>query len=149
MEWFDMANHWLWWLIAITLLIFELLLPGVFFLWSALAATVMGLLVWIAPDMSWALQLFIFSLLSIVSVFTANKFMLKKPIETDEPLLNMRGEQYIGRLFTLSQAIENEYGKITVDDTQWRIKGQDCVSGAKVKVTGIDGTTLIVEPANA
>jgi membrane protein implicated in regulation of membrane protease activity len=62
-------------------------------------------------------------------------------------MLNRRGEQYVGRLFTLQEAVVNGVGKLQVDDTTWRISGVDLPAGRKVRVAGVDGTTLRVEAA--
>jgi membrane protein implicated in regulation of membrane protease activity len=36
-------------------------------------------------------------------------------------------------------------GKIRVDDTTWKIRGEDCPVGTRVEVTGVDGTIFKVE----
>ena len=70
------------------------------------------------------------------------------PIETDRPLLNQRGAQYVGRQFHLDEPIVNGHGKIKVDDSIWKVHGPDCPEGARVTVTGVDGTVLVVAPAD-
>jgi hypothetical protein len=40
-------------------------------------------------------------------------------VESDQPKLNRRGEQYVGRTFTLEEPIVNGHGKIRVDDSTW------------------------------
>ncbi|HHO67888.1 MAG TPA: NfeD family protein, partial [Gammaproteobacteria bacterium] len=67
--------------------------------------------------------------------------------DTDQPTLNRRGEQYIGRVFTLETPLVNGMGKIRIDDTTWKIEGPDCEPGTRIRVTGVDGTILKVEPA--
>ena len=59
--------------------------------------------------------------------------------------MNRRGEQYIGRNFTLEHPIVNGVGKIQVDDSIWKIRGEDCAVGTRVRVTGVDGTIMLVE----
>lgn len=71
--------------------------------------------------------------------------MTDNPVESDQPNLNRRGQQYIGRTFTLSEPIVNGLGKITVDDSTWKIHGKDCAEGTRVTVTGVDGVILKVE----
>jgi len=65
--------------------------------------------------------------------------------ESDEPLLNKRAQQYIGRVFTLDEPIVNGVGMVKVDDSSWRITGPDIDAGNKVKVIGEDGMSLKVE----
>jgi Membrane protein implicated in regulation of membrane protease activity len=59
--------------------------------------------------------------------------------------LNERGQDFIGRVYTLSSDIENGIGRLHVEDTHWKIQGDDLPAGSKVKVTGINGNILIVE----
>jgi len=71
--------------------------------------------------------------------------MTKNPTESDHPLLNKRGSQYIGRVFSLYKPIENGEGKIKVDDSIWKVHGEDCDIKTRVKVTAIRGTVFDVE----
>jgi len=136
---------WNWWVVALILLVIELLAPGFYFLWMAASGFVTGLLLWLMPALDIKLQIFIFSVLSMVSVIAWKLYGKKHPITTDHPLLNKRGQQYIGRVFSLYQPIENGEGKIKVDDSIWKVHGEDCDINTKVKVTAIRGTVFDVE----
>ncbi len=70
----------------------------------------------------------------------------KHPTESEDNTLNARTTQYIGRVFTLVEPIEDGYGKIHVDDSYWQVSGPDCKKNKKVKVISVDGMTLKVEP---
>ena len=145
MELFDALHYWHWWVIAIVLVILELTVSGAFFfLWVAAAAAITGLVALVVPAMAWEGQLFIFALLTVISLFLWHRF---KPADTasDVPTLNKRGHQYIGRHFTLDHAIVNGVGKLTVADTTWKIAGPDMPAGTKVTVTRVEGTSLHVE----
>lgn len=141
---FDIV-FWHWWGFGAFLLIVELLVPGMFFLWMAEAAVVTGLLLLIIPTLGWEYQLISFSVLSVMSIIVFRKFLNKHPIETDQPLLNRRAAQYVGRVFTLEHAIVNGQGKIRVDDSTWKIRGNDCEAGSKVRVVSAEGVILRVE----
>jgi len=84
----------------------------------------------------------------LVSVAIGRWLIKRYPIRTDEPRLNRRGEQYIGRVFTLEEPIVNRHGKIRVDDSTWKIEGDDCRPGTNVRVVGVDGVVLKVERAS-
>ena len=84
----------------------------------------------------------------MISIVVWRSYFRKHPVTTDQPALNRRGEQYVGRTFTLEEPIVNGNGKIKVDDTTWKIIGADCLSGSKVKVVGVDGVILKVELNN-
>jgi membrane protein implicated in regulation of membrane protease activity len=137
-------TFWHWWILAAALIILEVFAPGAFFLWLGIAAGVVGGLIYLAPELSWEHQVLTFSVLSVVSIIVWRKYFRTSPEQTDEPALNRRGEQYVGRVFTLTDPIVNSMGKIRVDDTTWKIRGDDCAVGTRVEVTGVDGTILEV-----
>jgi inner membrane protein len=139
---------WYWWVLALVFLVIELLAPGFFFLWMAASGFVTGMMVWLIPAISMNVQICVFSVLSIVAILVWKFYMKKHAIQTDQPLLNKRGAQYIGRVFNLHEAIENGQGKIKVDDSIWKVRGLDCDITTRVKVTGINGTVFEVEKVN-
>jgi len=51
------------------------------------------------------------------------------------------------RVFTLDAPIVNGIGKLNIGDTTWKVVGEDLPAQARVRVTGVDGTVLTVEPA--
>jgi len=136
---------WNWWVLALILLVIELLAPGFFFLWMAASGFVTGLLLWLMPALDIKVQISIFSVLSMVAITAWKLYGKKYPISTDHPLLNKRGQQYIGRVFSLYQPIENGEGKIKVDDSIWKVHGEDCDINTKVKVIAVRGTVFDVE----
>ncbi len=137
-------GHWHWWILATALVILEVFAPGAFFLWLGIAAAVVGGVVYLAPGIGWEYQLLLFSVLSVVSIIIWRRYFRTQPADTDQPALNRRGEQYVGRLFTLTEPIVDGMGKIHVDDSTWKIRGEDCPVGTQVEVTGVDGTILQV-----
>jgi hypothetical protein len=140
----EQLNQWHWWILAVVLIILEVFAPGAFFLWLGISAGVVGGLIYLMPDISWEYQILIFSVLSVVSIIVWRKFFRTSPTDTDQPALNRRGEQYVGRVFTLEEPIVNGQGKIRVDDSTWKIHGDDCTAGTRVEVTGVEGTVLRV-----
>jgi membrane protein implicated in regulation of membrane protease activity len=141
----DQLGHWHWLILAAVLIILEVFAPGAFFLWLGLAAAVVGGIVYVMPAMGWEFQVLIFSVLSVISIIIWRKFFRAEAADTDQPALNRRGEQYVGRVFTLDEPISNGMGKIHVDDSTWKIRGDDCPIGSRVEVTGVDGTILEVD----
>ncbi len=137
-------THWHWWILALILLVLEVFVPGTFFLWLGISALATGLLALILP-IGWEMQFLLFAILAVVSVTLGRLYVRRRPIETDQPNLNRRGAQYVGRTFTLSEPIVHGYGKIRVDDSTWKIEGADTPSGSQVKVVGVNGVVLKVE----
>ena len=138
-------EFWHWWVAAIGLIIVEALAPGAIFLWLGVSAGVVGAILLAVPGLSWEYQVLIFAVLSVGSVIGWRAYHKRHPTESDLPTLNRRGEQYIGRMITLDNAIVNRGGKVRLDDTSWKVEGDDLPAGALVKVIGVDGVVLKVE----
>ena len=139
--------YWHWLILGGVLLILEMFAPGAFMLWLGFAAGASALVALIFPGLSWEVQILLFSVFCLLSLFAWKKMGGTQEKPTDQPNLNRRGQQYVGRLFSLVDAIENGVGKVVVDDSQWKVMGDDAPVGTKVKVTGTDGTILLVEVA--
>ncbi len=137
--------YWHWLLIGVLLIILEVFSPGAYLLWLGLAAGATGILTLFVPDLSWQVQSLIFAAFSLGSVLAVRQWLRKHPIKTDQPTLNRRGEHYVGREFTLQTPIEHGQGKIRVDDTRWKIHGEDSPVGSRVRVVGVDGVVLEVK----
>jgi membrane protein implicated in regulation of membrane protease activity len=65
--------------------------------------------------------------------------------KSDQPDLNRRTAQLIGRILIVEVAIEAGRGKVRAGDTLWPAEGPDLPAGTEVKVTGTRGTALVVE----
>ncbi len=147
MEFLEQAEFWHWWIAAIVFVVIETFAPGAIFLWMGVAAGIVGLILLIFADLGWEYQFLIFALVTVVTAVGWRAYLRRHPTESDRPSLSRRGEQYVGRTFTLEDAIVNGQGKITVDDSTWKIEGDDLPAGTKIQVTGVEGTVLKVEAA--
>ncbi len=143
---FDMLGGWTWWILGLALLAVEVIVPGFFFLWFGIAAILIGVsaLLFAWP---WQLQIVGFGVLSLISAIIGSKLVGYRNVPSDDPDLNIRAARLKGRTFVLAEPIEAGSGRMKVDDSVWRVAGPDLPAGAKVMVTGSDGTTLTVEPA--
>ena len=146
--WLEHIVFWHWWILAGLLLILELTAPAFLFLWLGIAAVAVGLILLVFPSITLEVQLVLFAVASIVAVLAWRKYRETRVVKNDQPNLNRRGQQYIGRVFSLSQPITNGVGKVIVDDSTWKIKGPDLPAGTHIKVTGVDGVVFKVEAAD-
>lgn len=135
---------WLWFVLAVLLFILETMIPGVHLLWFGLAAAAMGAIA-LAVPLGWQLQVVLFSLLSFVTVYLVRRSGTGTDAVSEEPVLNVRGAQYIGRKVKVEEAIRNGRGKVRVGDTIWAAEGEDAAHGVEVEVTGVNGTVLVVQ----
>lgn len=140
-----LIDFWHWWILAVALIIVEILLPSFFALWLAIAAALTGLILLLFPQLGWEWQMLLFAVFSIVSIIAWRRYYQKNPIKTDEPLLNRRGEGYVGRELTLNQPIIDGIGKIRLDDSTWKVQGPDCPAGTKVRITALNNVVFTVE----
>jgi inner membrane protein len=66
---------------------------------------------------------------------------------SDEPDLNRRGAELIGQTVVVTQAIAaGARGQVRAADTVWPAEGCTATPGTRVRVTGVKGTVLTVEP---
>ncbi len=142
---------WNWMVLGIILLMLEIAVPGVFLLWIGIAALLVGaasLALWDAAFWTWQVQVVVFLVLSLLSAYVGKQIVGRREGKSDQPLLNRRGAQIIGRTATLAEPIREGRGRIQLGDTLWRVSGPDLPAGARVKVTGANDTDLelTVEP---
>ncbi|MGB3416115.1 MAG: NfeD family protein [Mesorhizobium sp.] len=143
---------WNWMVLGIILLGLEIVLPGVFMLWIGIAALIVGavsLLPWQAAFWGWQIQVLVFLVLSLLSAYAGKKLMGARTQASDQPLLNRRSEQMIGRTATLAEPIRNGHGRIQLGDTFWRVSGPDLPAGTRVRVVAATESDLelVVEEA--
>jgi membrane protein implicated in regulation of membrane protease activity len=139
------VDYWHWWILGGVFLLLEIFISGFLFLWLAVAAAIVGAALIVFPEMGWKIQIVIFSILSVASIVFFRRYQKGHPARTDQPELNRRSRQYIGRTFTLQTPIVNGVGVLHVDDTTWRIVGEDMPSGQNIAVVDVDGVLLKVE----
>ncbi len=144
----NLATHYGWWLLALVLIGAEILMPGFFMLWIGIAAAAMGVIVLIVPGLSFGWQAVLFAILALASCYLYWKFIRSaREAMSDQPLLNRRAEQFVGRRYVLDSAIVNGQGKARVGDSLWLVEGPELPAGAPIEVVAVDGTTLKVRAA--
>ncbi len=137
---------WSWWILGLVLLGLEIVLPGFYFLWFGIAAILIGISA-LLIDWPWQMQVVGFVVLSIVAALLARRFIGVKSGDTSDPHLNARSGRFVGQTFILAEPIVEGRGRLTIDDGVWLVRGPDAPAGARVKVTGADGTVLTVTSA--
>ena len=138
---------WNWMVLGLALLVIEILTPGFYLLWIGLAALIVGAISLMLPNAAfwgWEAQVVTFLALSLIAAYAGRRIMAGRETDTDQPLLNRRGEQLIGRTATLAEPIREGYGRIRLGDTLWRVTGPDLPAGARVKVVSVNDLELVV-----
>jgi membrane protein implicated in regulation of membrane protease activity len=139
---------WHWWAVAAVLLVFEMMLPGVVFLFLAIGAAASGLFLMVVPGLGLELQLFTFAVVSVASAVVLRPTLkrLQRGRGGDENL-NARGNSLIGRTIVLDAPILRGQGRVKLGDGSWSVTGPDMAAGSRVRVTAVNGSELTVEPA--
>ena len=138
---------WYWWALSAVLLVCEMLLPGVVFLFVAVGAAATGLVLLVASDASLEFQLVVFAIVSVVSAVALRPYLKRLQNKTADATLNARGEALVGQVFVLDQPILAGRGRVKLGDGSWIVTGPDMVAGARVRVAAVRGTELRVESA--
>lgn len=146
--WWQTITPTEWAIAGVVLLLLEAFAPGAFLIWFGIAALILALAVWLIPALPWEVQIMSFAILSIGALVGFRAWRKRHPARpTEQPLLNKRSEQLIGRIFALDQAIENGRGKIKVGDALWMVSGPELGVGTRVRVIAVREQILEVEAA--
>ena len=66
--------------------------------------------------------------------------------ELNSPLASHRsGHSHIGQVIVLEKGLHNGAGQIRLGNREWPVRGPNLPPGAKARVTGVDGTILLVD----
>jgi len=143
---FDNLLYWHWWVFAIVLVILEVFSPGAFFMWMGVASGATGLVLLIFPEMSWQIQFILFAAASIAAILIGRTFFNRKSGNTEDPTLSQLEHELTGKICEVEKAIINGSGRVKVGESTWKAQGPDCEAGKSVRVTGVKGAVLLVEP---
>ena len=134
----EFGAAWVWIIGGLLVAACELVVPGAFLIWIGLAAIATGIIA-AAVALPWEINLLVFAGLAILAVLAGRRTMRFAPTD-----LNRRGHSLVGREFMIDRPIQDGVGRLALGDTTWRIAGPDCPAGSHIRVTGLDGTTLLV-----
>lgn len=143
--------HWL--ILGMLLMLGEMLVPSFTLLWFGLAALLVGLLLLLAPNLSFSLQLLIWACSSIV--FTVLWFKYFKPTMTDKTKAGISREAVTGETGIVIRVPRDELRGIVrfsmplLGSDEWEFICADaCKVGDRVEVIDVSGNTLVVKCKN-
>ena len=142
---------WHWFVLGVLLILSELVLPAFAALWFAIAAIMVGVLLWLFPMMGFTTQLVTWIILSVLCTLLWFKFI--KPLSTDKTKAGLSREATIGQVGMVIQ-IHMEHDLITVrfpmpvlGSDEWNCRSLEPVQvGDRVRVIDILGNDLVVKP---
>ena len=136
--------HAFWLSLGGLLLAAEMLGGNGYLLWSGVAAVITGLVVWLLT-VGWEWQGALFAVLTLLAAWLWWRWQNKR-VKAQKPVdahLNQRGQQIVGRRFTLDNALINGRGHMRVGDSSWPVVADDDLSaGTRGEVRAVEGITL-------
>lgn len=144
----DLEPGWLWMIGGVLLLAAEIIAPGFFLVWIGTAAIVTGIFA-LLFGIGIAGQLALFALYAAIAVYVARRWYMARPVESEDPALNDRMARLQGRIVTVVEAIDDHNGRVRVGDGEWSARGGPAAPGENVRIIGVDGNCLKVEPARS
>lgn len=133
--------------LALLLIAAETVVPGAFLMWLGFAAGVMFLIVLAIPNLPLLAQAIAFTVLSFGFVYLYRRWFRDRDRKSDQPALNRRTAQLVGRVVPLERAIVQGNGRVQIADAYWDVIGPELPAGAIVRIVGAEGMTLQVESA--
>lgn len=135
----------IWILVGLLLLGAEILLPGVLLLWIGLAAIGTGLMLFVVTPPFW-LTVTVFIGLLAAGIVAALRL---RRSEHPRPRVNTPDAGLVGRFGVLVEpGVAGP--RVRVGDSDWAARlprdAADTQVGTRVRVEGVDGTTLVVRP---
>ncbi|OAJ70791.1 hypothetical protein A7976_02845 [Methylobacillus sp. MM3] len=140
---------WIWGILGLALLGFEMLTGTMYVLWFGIAAILLAILTWLAPAMPIALQLFLFAGLSIGALVIWRRNYRKN--STDLHIGQSQGDE-IGRIGTIIEPVSaRQPGRIQfaqgiMGSREWAaVSNENIESGAEAVIVAIEGNSLRVK----
>jgi membrane protein implicated in regulation of membrane protease activity len=146
----DGISPWWWVAAAILLAAIEMLTISTVLVWSALAALVTAVALWLWPGMNTAGQIALFAVLSIGFTFGGRAAVGRWGDKAeDNQRLNQRAAQVVGREAVVDSFAGDE-GQVTVDGVPWPARldagAATPVPGSRVRIVAVDGIVVRVTP---
>jgi len=136
---------WLWLIGGVLLLILEVIAPGFFLVFLGAAAMATGLFT-VLFGLGSASQLALFALYAVIALLVGRRFYANRTHDSTDPLLNDRAGRLVGKMVTVVVAVDDHEGRVRVGDSEWSARGGPGSAGERVRITGVEGNCLLVEP---
>ena len=141
----DIDPGWLWLIGGVILLIAEVIAPGFFLFFIGAAAIAAGLFT-LLFDLGTVPQLALFALYAVLTVLVGKRFYATHPTASAIPFLNDPSKRLVGKIVTVTVAVDDHQGRVRLGDSEWSARGGPAEIGDRVRIASVDGNCLIVEP---
>jgi len=93
-----------------------------------------------------AAQLALFALYALLAVMIGRRFYASHSPDHHGPRLNDPSGRLVGRMATVVSDIDEHQGRVRLGDSEWSALGGPAAAGDRVRITGVEGNCLTVEP---
>lgn len=139
---------WLWLIGGVLLLIAEVIAPGFFLVFIGAAAIAAGLFT-VLFGLGLEAQLALFALYAVLAVMIGRRAYARAGSSASGLFLNDPARRLVGRVVTVVSPVDEHQGRVRVGDGEWSARGAPAAIGERVRITGVDGNCLTVEPERA
>jgi len=140
-------TYWIWLVLGGALMVTEVFMPTFVMLWFGTAALVVGGIMAFVPDLAIEIQIFIFSVIALVSVFVW-RLWGRHFWTGPKQHLNARAQELVGTTHRLLYPITEGRGRLMHHGILWSLNCEvDIPADAEIYIRAIEGSTLLVEPA--
>ena len=143
-------EYWYWIVFGVLLILSEIALASFFVLWFGLAAIVVGVVLFLFPELSLNGQILLWTILSTLLAVVWFKYL--KPLSTDRTKAGLSREAIVGEIGqVISVPNESRRGRMrfpapVLGADEWQIISTDALAeGDRVRVKDVSGNSLIVE----
>ena len=144
-----LESMWVWGVIGLVLLALEMVTVTFYVMWFGVAAIILAVLTWLMPGMSVAVQLFLFAILSIGSLFVWRTYY--KKTSSDSRVGQAQGEE-IGRVGIIIEPVSaTQNGRIQftqglMGSREWVAVANEAIeAGTQAEVIAVEGNSLRVK----
>ncbi|WP_151192874.1 NfeD family protein [Cysteiniphilum sp. JM-1] len=136
--------YWHWWVLMGILLIIEIFTLTMFFLFFAISAFLLGVIMWFYPELPINWQLLLAGVFALGSMLLGYFFLKKRKQKNNVQLdVNDRLGRYIGRTVVITQRSHSGVAKARIGDTEWRVLVEDAKVGDSVEILDVQSTSFI------
>jgi len=144
--------YWHWIVLGIVLTLSEIYIGSFFIFWFGVSAIVVGIILLLFPDISIAIQVLIWAILS--GAFALAWFKFLKPLSRDKTKAGLSKEALLGQVGQVISPPNGErrgmirFPAPVLGSDEWMIISNDALEvGDRVSVTELSGNSLIVTKA--
>ena len=137
-------NDWHWLVLGFSLIIFELFIWSVYFLWLGVVAITIAILINLYPGFAPSHQLLSFVIVSALAVFVSKKVL---PVKTMDDKLEKSAKKHIGKIANVVE-VNSEIATIKIGKSLWQAQGCEMQTGQNVEVIDAEGLILVVRASS-